>query len=85
MTDGGATVQPDGGRDVQQRRLVANEIACQLVAIDGVQDFAPFCAIVEDIQETIGRAWTAEECRRWGVDDDREYAPEHNPRPIVTE
>lgn len=53
-------VQPDGVRDVQQRRLLANEIACQLVAIDGVQDFAPFCAIVEDVQAGIIRAWTWE-------------------------
>lgn len=70
MPDGGAVIDPSGGRDVQQCRLLANEIACQLVTIDTVQDFDPFCAVVEDGQAGISRAWIAEERQRWGGDDD---------------
>lgn len=48
---------PDGSG----RRLAANEIACQLVAIDGVQDFVPFCAVIEAIQDSILNEWSHEE------------------------
>lgn len=62
MPDGGAVIDPSGGRDVQQRCLLANEIACQLVMIETVQDFEPFCAVIEAIQDSILREWSHEEC-----------------------
>lgn len=52
--------------DGSERRLLANELACELVAIGGVQDLGPFCAVVEDVQAAIIRAWTDEERRQAG-------------------
>ena len=34
IADGDEVLQSDGGRDVQEQRLLANEIACELVAIN---------------------------------------------------
>ena len=67
MPDGGAVIDPSGGRDVQQRRLLANEIACQLVMIETVQDFEPFCAVIEAIQDSILDKWSHEERRQQQV------------------
>ena len=61
MPDGGEVIDPSGGRDVQQRRLLANEIACQFVMIETVQDFEPFCTVIEAIQDSILNEWSHEE------------------------
>ena len=64
MADGGEVIGHHGSQNVQERAITANEIACQLVAIDGVQDFAPFCAVVEDVQRSILTEWSHEERRQ---------------------
>lgn len=74
IADGGEILQPDGDRDVQEQRLLANEIACELVGIDDVQDFEPWCAVVRDVQESIVTEWSQAHAER----RDREQATDRD-------
>jgi hypothetical protein len=91
MADGGTDtddIVTDGGRDGQEKRLKANEIACDLMDIDGAgEDFEAFCGLVRVVQDGIIRVWDHEERRqerrrieRERREYDRMNAPREVPR-----
>lgn len=81
IADGGEILQSDGGRDVQDQRLLANEIACELIGIDDVQDFEPWCAVVRDVQESIVTEWAQAQAER----RDREQESDQDQELLVAE